>query len=581
MTFDRSSIDPLAALAIACHSGPGRFAALLGSGVSFSAGIPTGWDVVVDLARKLATAEAVDPSPEDPIVWLAGRLGQEPDYSELLGALAPTQALRRDLLARYFEPTPDEREEGLKAPTRAHRALARLVARGLIRVIVTTNFDRLMEQALQAEGIEPVVVTNAADAAGIAPLAHNQCTVIKVHGDYLGPDIRNTVDELDHYEPALDKLLDRVFDEYAFIVCGWSATWDHALRNAIARAASRRYPLYWAAHGTMSNEAEKLTTNRDGIVVPITSADEFFNNLVARIEVLDDQVARARTGIEFVAAQAKKYLPNPIDRIRLHDLVHDKVAAGLAAVAHPGGWPATPSAESLRPLVTDIEAASSDLVAGLLVLGAFGDEDRHRDLAGRSLARLAEPARETVSGYTRLNEIRLLPALLGMYAIGIGAISTDNWPLLTAVLGTTRVNDGQEHVLLPLAVRSWAVIDNQLGKALTPEQNYMLPASEWLHTEMREYAGRALQLSGKAFDEVFDEFEYLIGVLTSTRRFGGGPVGRFAYARRHRSVERWPDRALHATKRDLIEAYFADDGEILEKFVNDYHQQIAHSGLDW
>jgi hypothetical protein len=331
----------------------------------------------------------------------------------------------------------------------------------------------------------------------------------------------------------------------------------------------------------MSDEAEKLATNRDAIVVSITSADEFFDNLIARIEVLDDQAARARRGVEFVAAQAKKYLPNPIDRIRLHDLVHDKVAAGLAAVADPGGWPAPPSAENLRNLVTDIEAASADLVAGLLVLGAFGDEERHRDLAGRSLARLAEPAGETVSGYTNLNEIRLLPALLGMYAIGIGAISTDNWSLLTAVLATTRVNDGQERVLLPLAVRSWAVIDNQLGKALTPEQNYRLPASEWLHTKMGEYAGRALQLSGKAFDEIFDEFEYLIGVLTSTRRFGGSPVGRFAYARRRRGVERWPDRTLHATKWGLVEAYFADDGEILEKFVDDYHEQITRSGVDW
>jgi hypothetical protein len=51
---------------------------------------------------------------------------------------------------------------------------------------------------LHAEGIEAVVVANADDAAEIAPVAHNHCTLIKVHGDYLNPDLRNTIDELDH-----------------------------------------------------------------------------------------------------------------------------------------------------------------------------------------------------------------------------------------------------------------------------------------------------------------------------------------------------------------------------------------------
>ena len=38
------------------------------------------------------------------------------------------------------------------------RAIARLVRSGHVRVIVTTNFDRLMENALREEGIEPTVV---------------------------------------------------------------------------------------------------------------------------------------------------------------------------------------------------------------------------------------------------------------------------------------------------------------------------------------------------------------------------------------------------------------------------------------
>ena len=51
-------------------------------------------------------------------------------------------------LKAYFEPNDDERAQGLKRPTAAHRSIAELVAAGAIRVIITTNFDCLLEQAL-------------------------------------------------------------------------------------------------------------------------------------------------------------------------------------------------------------------------------------------------------------------------------------------------------------------------------------------------------------------------------------------------------------------------------------------------
>ena len=68
-------------------------------------------------------------------------------------------------------------------------------------------------------------------AAGALPIVHSKCTIIKVHGDYLSPDLKNTVDELAGYDESIDRLLDEVFDQYGLIVCGWSARWDTALRK--------------------------------------------------------------------------------------------------------------------------------------------------------------------------------------------------------------------------------------------------------------------------------------------------------------------------------------------------------------
>ncbi|OBY29671.1 hypothetical protein ACT18_21880, partial [Mycolicibacter kumamotonensis] len=76
-------------------------------------------------------------------------------YSSLLAAIVPSSSARQGLLAEYFEATDEDRADGLKIPTAAHNAIAHLVKAGWIRVIVTTNFDRLMEQALEAVGVAP------------------------------------------------------------------------------------------------------------------------------------------------------------------------------------------------------------------------------------------------------------------------------------------------------------------------------------------------------------------------------------------------------------------------------------------
>ena len=137
-------IDPLHSLAFSIQANPGVYALLLGSGVSRSAGIPTGWEIVIDLLGKLAfaTGETAD---TDLAVWYKDKYGRVPDYSELLAELAKTQTERQQLLRPYFE---SSEQQGQKQPTVAHRSIAWLVSHGFIKVIVTTNFDRLLEQAI-------------------------------------------------------------------------------------------------------------------------------------------------------------------------------------------------------------------------------------------------------------------------------------------------------------------------------------------------------------------------------------------------------------------------------------------------
>jgi hypothetical protein len=202
-------VDPTVRLALALHSNRGAYAALLGSGISAAAGVPTGWQIVSDLISKVAALEGAVVG-DDPIAWYRDRFGEEPDYSRLLDELAKSSTERSTLLRGYFEPSDDERRRSLKVPSAAHRALGRLAARGYIPVFLTTNFDRLLEQALEAAGVVPMTLSTPDSFEGSVPLGQSRCTVVKLNGDYLDTRIKNTSSELDSYHPSVDRFLDRV-----------------------------------------------------------------------------------------------------------------------------------------------------------------------------------------------------------------------------------------------------------------------------------------------------------------------------------------------------------------------------------
>jgi hypothetical protein len=219
-------------LTFSVRNNPGVYALLLGSGVSTEAEIPTGWGIVEDLIRQMAEVEDKDPEP-DPFEWYREEYDKEAKYDELIEELAPSKEERQSLLEGYFEPTEEEREQGIKTPSKAHKSIAWLIDEGYINLVITTNFDQLLEQALLERGVTPVVISGPSDAEGAAPLAHQNAVIIKINGDYKETNIKNITEELESYEPPVQNLLDTIIDQYGLIVCGWSGEWDTALREAL------------------------------------------------------------------------------------------------------------------------------------------------------------------------------------------------------------------------------------------------------------------------------------------------------------------------------------------------------------
>jgi hypothetical protein len=290
-----AGVDPRVALATSLQASPGIYAVLVGSGLSSAAGIRTGWQVTQDLVRKVALAEGVPDEElgDAPERWWVSQGRSDPRYDTLLEAIAPSTAARQALLRHYFDPP--LAEGGPILPTDAHRALASLCAAGRVRLVLTTNVDRLLERALEDAGAAPQVIATLADIGGMTPLPHARTTVVKLSGDYTRLDMRNTAAELAEYPAELRGLLQRALDEYGLLVVGWSGEYDRALAHEIASCPSHRYPTFWTTfHGELAEDARHLIALRRAHVIDTAGAEGFFFDLTERIARLDQRAARRR-----------------------------------------------------------------------------------------------------------------------------------------------------------------------------------------------------------------------------------------------------------------------------------------------
>ena len=500
-------IDPILSLSISMHSNKGIYVLLLGSGLSRSAGIPTGWEIVLDLIRKLAhlKGESCEPQPE---VWYKEKFGEDPDYSKLLEQIAKSPSERSQLLKRYFEPTIEERERGLKIPTKAHQAIAYLISKGYIRVIITTNFDRLLEDALAQEGIKPLVISTTDSVKGALPLTHTTCSIIKVNGDYLDVRIKNTPKELSKFEKPLNMLLDRIFDECGLIVCGWSTEWDIALRLSIERCKNHRFTTYWTFRSEINPFSERLIKLRFAETIKIKDADSFLLEIEEKITALEDLSKPHPLSPKIATATLKKYLEEN-SQIPLHDLLMEATEKTYSLVLNEKDFllSARFSGEELLKRINCYEGFSEILLA-LMVTGCFWGNENHQLFLVRCLQRFANPPR-VGGGNNVWIHLRLYPALLLLYGGGIATIAAKNYAMLKTLFLDAKVRVPKGEKPLVSCIYPWTVLGTNFAKELPGMRDRSTPLSDRLFEVLRQPLKEYLP-DDFDYQQCFDKFEYLL-----------------------------------------------------------------------
>ncbi len=482
-------LDPIVSLSVALAEAPGTCAFFLGSGVSRDAGVPTGWQVMREGLRKLQQLDATSAEPLDDDAldaWLAETGREHITYSELLELIAPDQAVRREYLAGFFE----GREPG---PT--HEALADMAARSMIRVFITTNFDRLLEHALQARGIEPVVIASDADLEAAMPREHATCVVVKPHGDYLRETIRNTPEELATLDPGMTAELGEIFNRYGIVVVGYSGG-DEGIGN-ILRARRSRFGVWWVARGELTPDGANLVEASAARIVRRDTAADFLADLNSRLRVFEEHPSGITPAVAHDSVMA---LLRAGDDIGLEETLrrerHPYEAELRRVTAEALADHSALSDDDVRAVWTKLRPTLERRLAGLLPLAVYAPDRFEQEL--RHLARALE-RRPMLGGLTMWIQLPEFAATWLAYVCGAVCTRMERLDSLQALLSSTWTDaNNHENRLIWLPGET----GHKFGEVLVDPpggQRWLAPAWEfltrslqpldWLHERYPEVTG--------------------------------------------------------------------------------------------
>jgi energy-coupling factor transporter ATP-binding protein EcfA2 len=169
------------------------------------------------------------------------------------------------LLFTHFHKSKSDRQQFIetiidgKEPGPGYIYLASLVLAGRFRILLTTNFDDLIHDALfRYADFKPLVSSFDSQVANIR-LDSPRPKIIKLHGDFLYDNIRNTSRETERLGPNMEEKLRASCRERGLIVIGYAGA-DSSVMGPIRDLLEQRdsalcFGLHWCLYEANSDSA--------------------------------------------------------------------------------------------------------------------------------------------------------------------------------------------------------------------------------------------------------------------------------------------------------------------------------------
>ena len=284
----------------------------LGAGASRGAGVKTAIDMIWDFKRKIFLSEKRLPPNAITDIGEPEVRAKLQDHFDKSGKFPSRDS--EDEYAAYFEATytsASDRRDYIDqitkgaSPSFGHGALAFLMDKNFCRIVWTTNFDRLVEDACSKVfgTTGRLTVGDIADPARFeSALTSGRWPVYaKLHGDFQSDRLKNTSSELREQDQCLRRCLINASTTHGLAVIGYSGRDESVLNTLVeALANGRGFPagLYWFKRYEDSLFPKVVELIRrassQGIearIVSVESFDELFSDIVRYVPALASDIA--------------------------------------------------------------------------------------------------------------------------------------------------------------------------------------------------------------------------------------------------------------------------------------------------
>jgi NAD-dependent SIR2 family protein deacetylase len=249
------------------------FTLLIGAGASAASGVPLAQQLI-DQWRK----EYKGIYSEDENTRLETRhwYNRPEEYSTLFELLFDHPSQRRALIETYLSEA---------RPSWGYVYLVDLLARHVFHTVFTTNFDDLLNEACYAFSakVRPMVCSHDVSSAFVR-VTQNRHAIIKLHGDFLYDNIKNTGRELESLEANMRNKFSQFANEFGMIVLGYSGR-DRSIMDVLTHMlhdpTAFHNGLYWCTPSpdSLSPSVEQLARFPRVNIVRIQGFDAFMAEL--------------------------------------------------------------------------------------------------------------------------------------------------------------------------------------------------------------------------------------------------------------------------------------------------------------
>ena len=288
-----------------------HFMWFLGAGASVSAGVPTAYNLITQFKINIFCKN----TGENPKLFsdMSNNTTRqnlenyfivnniipsetENDYSYYFKLAYPSREIRREKI--------EEAVRG-RTPSYGQEILASMMKMGLCRCIWTTNFDKLIEDAVaNLNGSTAELIVSTLESQNIAREAINNerwPLLVKLHGDFQSDNIKNIEDELSQDKEYRALLLEQC-KRYGIIVIGYSGR-DNSIMDVLdeALASGMGFPhgLYWLLKigdkpcvrlQKLIFKAQNLKINAK--IIEIQNFDETMSDLFKQFDNIPDDIKK-------------------------------------------------------------------------------------------------------------------------------------------------------------------------------------------------------------------------------------------------------------------------------------------------